>query len=130
MTTETKDRVTEVKEYRQRMMDKLNMDTSTVETYVNEKDKNTYIAKLESKVDEMKSQLDQLTDKSKDLEKDVRAEFEKEKANLERRRIALKTKLDEVRNSGEEAWKDFHEGVVSAWNDLTDGFKNALSKFR
>jgi len=130
MTTEKKDRVIEAKEYRQNMMDKLEVETSAAETFKPVNDKDTYIQTLEQKINKLKSMIDDMTEKSKNLEKDVRTEFEKESEKLNQRYRQAKVRLDEIRQSSGNAWKELHDSSLDAWRDLADGVKNAVSKFR
>lgn len=129
MTTETTDRVAERKEYRQRILDKLEIETSEVETLRPENDKDLYVRVLEGKMTGLKSMIDEMTEKSKHLEKNLREEYEQDIKMLEMRYATARSKLEGVRQAGENAWKDLQTGAVNALRELGNGIKSAVSKF-
>lgn len=129
MTTETKDRAFKGRQYRQQIMDKLSIETSTAETFKPGKDKDNYLKTLEDNLDKLKSMIDDMKEKSINLEKDVKTEFEKETKKIQLRYDEAKSRLNDIRQSGEEAWTELHAGVLNAWRDLTKGMKSAISKF-
>ncbi len=129
MTAETTDRVMEGKEYRQKILDKLDMETSNAETLQALDDRDTYIQALEDKVEELKATLDEMTAKSKNMEKEVRAEYQEDVKMLEMRYAKAKAKLDDIRKTSGEAWKELQNGAFGALREFGNGLKNAVSKF-
>jgi predicted nucleic acid-binding Zn-ribbon protein len=110
-------------------MDKLSVETSTVETFKPGKDKDNYLKNLEDNLDKLKSMIDDMKEKSINLENDVKTEFEQETEKLQHRYDEAKSRLNDIRQSGGGAWTELHNGVLNAWRDLTKGIKSAISKF-
>ncbi|MDA3834810.1 MAG: hypothetical protein PF495_15600, partial [Spirochaetales bacterium] len=108
MTTETKDNAFKGRQYRQQIMDKLAVETSITETFKPRNDKKYYIKILDENLDKLKSMIDDMSEKSVHLEKDEKAEFEKETKKLQLRYDEAKSRLNDVRQSGEEAWAELH----------------------
>lgn len=129
MTTETKDRAFKGRQYRQQIMDKLSIETSTTETFIPGNDKSHYLKILEENLEKLKSMIDDMKEKSINLEKDVKTEFEQETKKIQIRYDKAKSRLNDIRQSGEEAWAELHEGTLNAWRDLAKGIKSAISKF-
>jgi len=130
MTTGTKDPLTERREYGQEIMDRLVAETSTVETFKPFNNKDDFLRALENKLEKLKSIIDDMAKNSRNLEKNVKAEFEKENKKLRQRYEEARSRLNDIRQCGEDAWKELYDGALNAWQDLADGIKNAVSKFR
>ena len=129
MTTGTKDSAFKARQYRQQIMDKLSVETSTSETFKPGNDKSHYLKILDENLEKLKSMIDDMKEKSINLEKDVKTEFEQETKKIQLRYDDAKSRLNDIRQSGEEAWTELHGGVLTAWRDLTKGIKSAISKF-
>ena len=43
---------------------------------------------------------------------------------------AAKRKLDELKETGDDAWEDLKAGMENAWSDLSNGVKSAMSRFK
>ena len=71
-----------------------------------------------------------MTEKSKNLGKDVRVEFEKDRKVIEEHYSKLKEGMSSVRKASREAWKELGKGTSSSLEDFTEGIKNAVSKFK
>ena len=132
MTTKNTDQIMEAKEYRQQMMDKLSLETSEADTCkpTDDDNKDLYVEKLESKVEQLKAMIDDMVDRSKSLEIGVKKEFEKEEERLTKRYQEAKSRLDEIRQSSGQAWKELQNSSFKAWKDLAFGVKEAISKFK
>lgn len=129
MTHHTTDRVTEEKNYRQHIMDKLSIESGEVETCRPEQGKETYADKLEARIESLKSMMDDMTEKSRHMEGDLRAKFDRDKQELDARIHRLKDSLLEIRGAGEAAWKEMSTGTSNAVKELIDGIKSAASRF-
>jgi predicted nucleic acid-binding Zn-ribbon protein len=130
MTIKTNDRVFEGNQYGQEIMDRMFEETSTVETFKPGINKDKYIQELDIKIEQLETMINDMKDKSKNLENGVRAEFEKDIKKVQLSYDEAKSKINEIRQSGEEAWQELHEGVINAWKDLADGVKSAITKFQ
>jgi len=128
--TEEKDRVNESKEFRQQMMDKLEVEESAAETIKPEEDKEKYVQAMEERVAKLKVMTDEMKKKSKNLGQEARAEFDKETERLAKLYAEAKSKLNDVRESGSDTWTKLRDSSSNAWKELANGVKNAVNKFR
>lgn len=127
---EEKDRVKEGKEFRQGMMDRLEYEYSAAETIKPEDDKQKYIQAMEERLAKLKVMTDELKEKSKKVSKEARAEFETEIEKLKNLQADARSRLDDVRQSGGDAWQKLRDSSMKAWKELANGVKQAVGKFR
>ncbi len=130
MTNLKTDQIFERQEYHQSLMDKISIESSSVETLRPEGEKTLYIEKLEKQIKSLKSIVEDMTEKSKNLEKRFRADFEEDRKVIEYRYRTLKERVNNVRQAGGEAWKELGKGTSSALENFTAGIKNAVSRFK
>lgn len=128
--SEEKDRVNEGKKFRQSMMDKLEVEYSAVETIKPEKDKKKYIQAMEERLAKLKVMTDEMKEKSKNVSKEARAEFDREIEKLKDLQADARSRLNDVRESGSGAWQKLRDSSMNAWKELADGVKKAVGKFR
>ena len=86
--------------------------------------------KLEKHIESFKTHLDDMTEKSREMETDFRKNFDQDKKALDSRIYDLKSRLDHIRKASEDAWKDVGSGASKALKELTEGFKSAAEKFK
>jgi len=120
----------EGKNYRQNMMEKLSIEAGEADTCKPEGEKDLYVQKLEKHIESFKGYLDDMTEKSQGLEADLRKQFDADKQTLDDRIYDLKSRLDDIRKTSEDAWKDVGKGTTNALKELAEGFKSAASKFK
>jgi hypothetical protein len=130
MTNQKADQILERQEYHQSLMDKMSIESSSVDTCKPEGEKTLYIEKLEQRIKSLKSIVEDMTEKSKNLEKRFRTDFEEDRKVIEDRYRTLKERMNIVRQAGGGAWKELGKGTSSALEDFTAGIKNAVSKFK
>jgi len=106
------------------------MESSSVDTCRPEGEKTLYIEKLEQRVKALKSIAEDMTEKSKNLGKKFRVEFEEDRKRIEEYYRTLKERMNNIRQAGGEGWKELGKGTSSALEDFTKGIKNAVSKFK
>ncbi len=111
-------------------MDKLSIESSSVETIRPDSDKDLYIESLEKRVDSLKSLVDDMMEKSKKLEKEARKEFDEELQEIDGYYSTLRTRFGKIRQSGGEAWTELETATTNAFEAFTKGVKNAVSKFK
>lgn len=128
--SEEKDRVNEGKKFRQSMMDKLEVESSAVETIKPEEDKKKYIQAMEERLAKLKVMTDEMKEKSKNVSKEARAEFDREIEKLKDLQADARSRLNDVRESGSGAWQKLRDSSMNAWKELADGVKKAVGKFR
>jgi len=130
MTNLKADQIFERQEYHQSLMDKMSIEFSSVDTCRPEGDKTLYIEKLEQQIKSLKSIMEDMTEKSKNLEKGFRTKFEEDRKVIEERYRTLNKRMNNIRQASGEAWKELGKGTSSALADFTEGIKNAVSKFK
>ena len=130
MTNPKTDQIFERQEYHQSLMDKISIESSSADTCRPEGEKTLYIEKLEQQIKSLKSIVEDMTEKSKNLEKDFRVEFEADRKVIEDRYRTLKERVNKVRQASGEAWKELGKGTSSALESFTAGIKNAVSRFK
>lgn len=130
MTNQKTDPIFERQEYHQSLMDKMRMESSSADTCRPEGEKTLYIEKLEQRVKALKSIAEDMTEKSKNLGKKFRVEFEEDRKMIEEYYRTLKERMNNIRQAGGEGWKELGKGTSSALEDFTKGIKNAVSKFK
>ncbi|WP_022666990.1 hypothetical protein [Desulfospira joergensenii] len=130
MTQKTTDRVIEEKVKRQNMMDKLSIEAGQADTCRPEGRKDLYVRKLEERVESLKNILDHMTEKSREMEEDLRQAYESEKKTLESRLRNLQGSLGDIRRASEDAWQEMGAGTSKALKELVNGFKSAASKLK
>ncbi len=130
MTNQKTDPIFERQEYHQSLMDKMRIESSSVDTCRPEGEKTLYIEKLEQRVKALKSIAEDMTEKSKNLGKKFRLEFEEDRKMIEEYYRTLKERMNNIRQAGGEGWKELGKGTSSALEDFTKGIKNAVSKFK
>jgi hypothetical protein len=128
--SEEKDLVNEGKEFRQSMMDKLEVEYSAAETIKPEEDKKKYIQAMEERLAKLKVMTDEMKEKSKNVSKEASAEFDREIEKLKDLQAEARSRLNDVRESGGGAWQKLRDSSMKAWNELADGVKKAVGKFR
>lgn len=126
----TEDRILGAKAYRQKLIDDIDLETSTDESVHSETDRNKYIQVMENKVKKVKSMMDEMAEKSKSLEEGAKSEFDKKNEKVKQQYAEAKSKLDDIRESGEDNWHKFKDDASRAWRSLAEGVKNAVNSFR
>lgn len=130
MTNQKVDQIFERQEYHQSLMDKMSIESSSVDTCRPEGKKTLYIEKLEQRIKSLKSIVEDMTEKSKNLEKGFRGKFEEDRKVIEERYRTLNERMNNIRQASGEAWKELGKGTSGALEDFTEGIKNAVSKFK
>ncbi len=126
----TEDRVMGAKAFRQKLMDDIDLETSTAETIASETDRKAYIRTMENKVNKLKSMMDEMAEKSKSLGQEAKSEFDKKNETVKQQYAETTSRLDDIRKSGEDNWHTFKDNASQAWHSLAEGVKNAVSSFR
>jgi seryl-tRNA synthetase len=93
-------------------------------------DKELYREKLEAKFKEMKARVELLEAKAAQVKAESKLEFQKHLDELRQKRDAVHGKLEEVKKSGGEAWKDLRSGMEKATEELKQAIDRAMDKFR
>lgn len=86
--------------------------------------KETYKQKMEAKVAVVQAQLVKLKAQADNLVADALVEHTRQVDKLEEGIIAMKAKLTELGEAGDDAWKNLKDGVDSTWSALSTAVGN------
>ncbi len=89
-----------------------------------------YIEKFKSKLDEWNSEIDKLQAKAKGAHDIARVSYDKQIEELKAKRDDLKLKMSNLHTRGEVAWEDLRDGIGTAWKNLGDSIEEAKSRFK
>lgn len=92
-------------------------------------DRDEFVAKFKSKLDEWNADIDQLEDRAKKAGAKVRAESGEALSELRDKRDSINTRLHELGQSLGEAWHDVREGLDEAGEDLRAAIVDARKRF-
>ena len=91
--------------------------------------KEEFQKKLEVQLNDLDAKIAKLREKGRDLKDEAKVKWDGKMTELEMKREAARTKLDEVGRSSAEAWKDVQKGAQSAWDELDKAFREASGEF-
>jgi uncharacterized coiled-coil DUF342 family protein len=89
-----------------------------------------YVEKFKSKLDEWNSEIDKLQAKAKGTHDEVLVSYNKQIEALKAKRDDLKGKMAVLHTRGEAAWEDLRDGIGTAWKNLGDSIEDAKSRFK
>ncbi len=88
-----------------------------------------YVQKMQSKLEELDAQIDQLKAKASGASADAKIEFHEQIETLKECQKEGKEKLAELNDAGEDAWEDIQDGMESAWNKVSAALNDAKNRF-
>ncbi len=91
--------------------------------------KEEFQKELEAGLAKLDAEVVKLREKGRDLKDDAKIKWERQMADLETKREAVRAKLAEVGNATAEAWTDIHKGAKSAWEDLDNALREAAKHY-
>ena len=89
-----------------------------------------YEEKLEAQMKEWNAQIDLLKAKADTAKAEAKVEYYARIEALQQKQDMARTKLQELRAAGDEAWEDLKAGVENAWDEVKSAFHDAASKFK
>ena len=89
-----------------------------------------YEEKLDAQLKEWSAQITLLKAKADNAKADAKIEYYKTIEALQRKQNEAKTKLQELKTAGDEAWEDLKTGAEKAWAEVKTAFHDAISKFK
>ncbi len=92
--------------------------------------KQAYREKMEAQLKEWDARIDQLKAKAQQAKADAKIEYQEELETLRAKKAVMIQKLEELKNSSEEAWQVVKTGVENAASELKGAFERASSKFK
>jgi len=102
--------------------------TSLKEDYdMNEKE--AYEKKQHAKLAEWEAEIDKLKAKAEQADADARIKIEEDLKQAEAIKDNVAARLDEVKGSADDAWRDLKTGIDAAATNLTSALRSATSRF-
>jgi len=92
--------------------------------------KQVYQEKLQAQLDEFNAQIELLKAKAEKTESSTKLSYLETVDELKLKRDLAKSKLQELRNSSDDAWEDLKEGIENAWADVSSSIESAISRFK
>jgi multidrug resistance efflux pump len=91
--------------------------------------KAAYQEKFDAQLREWSAKIDELKAKTDQAKAEVKIEYYEQIEELQSKQAVARTKLQELSNSGEQAWEELKPGLEHAWNDLKTAVEKAIAKF-
>jgi len=104
-------------------------DVSIKEVFMREKRK-AYEEKLDAQLNEWNAEIALLKAKAENAEADAKIDYYKTIDALEHKHDKAKTKLQELKTSGDEAWEAVKAGAEKAWAEVKAAYHDAASRFK
>jgi DNA repair ATPase RecN len=92
--------------------------------------RDAYIKKMKAKLDEWSADIAKIEAKAKSAQADMEIQYNQKIDELKQQREKATAQLDELQNSGDEAWEDIKAGLDNAWESLGNAVNSALSRFK
>ena len=89
-----------------------------------------YEEKLDAQLKEWNAQIALLKAKAANAEADAKIDYYKAIDTLEHKQDKVRTKLQELKTAGDEAWEAVKEGAEKAWVEVKTAYHDAASKFK
>jgi hypothetical protein len=86
--------------------------------------------KLEAQMKEWNAQIDLLKAKADTAKAEAKVDYYAKIEALQHKRDTARTKLQELKSAGDEAWEDLKAGAEKAWAEVKKAFHDAASKFK
>ena len=79
--------------------------------------KHAYQKQMESQIHEWDAEIDALRQKMKASSEET-ARYGQQLEELQKKRHAVKSKFDELKEAADDAWDDVRDGLDKAWEDM------------
>jgi hypothetical protein len=89
-----------------------------------------YEEKAEAQMEEWNAELALLKAKADNAKADIKIEYYRKIEILQQKHKDIRKKLEELKNSGDDAWEDLKEGAEKAWSEVKTAFNKAASNFK
>lgn len=89
-----------------------------------------YLKSAQNQIDQVSASIDDLKKKSKTADIQVKSDLDRTVAGLQARRDALQQKLNDVKSSTTDAWKDMAAGINDSLDDLRKAAQAAQDRFK
>ena len=89
-----------------------------------------YEEKLDAQLKEWSAQIALLKAKADGARADLKIDYHKTIEALQRKNDEARTKLQELKTSGDEAWEDLKIGAEKVWSEVKAAYHDASSRFK
>lgn len=90
--------------------------------------KDVYVAKAKAQLDQLSTQIDELTVKANLAKADAKVKYQKQLTVLKSKQAAAKSRFEELQATAGNAWEEMQVGVEAAWKELQTAFDRAKSE--
>jgi hypothetical protein len=92
-------------------------------------DRKVLIDKLAAQLKQWDAEIQKLEAKVNKVDANVRANYRQKLDDLRTKKEEANLKLQEIKDSGEEAWEELKVGFETSWKSINDAINKAISKF-
>ncbi len=96
--------------------------------YANES-KDEFAREMRANLADVEADISDLKNRAGAAAEDARGRIDERIAELEKKRDAMKKRLDKLSNSSDRAWKRMKSGLERAWSEVKVAYKKASSEF-
>lgn len=89
-----------------------------------------YEEKIDAQLNEWNAQIALLKARADKARADAKIEYYKTIETLQHKQDEARTKLRELKTSGDEVWEDLKTGAEKVWDDVKTAFHAAASKLK
>jgi multidrug resistance efflux pump len=89
-----------------------------------------YEEKFDAQLKEWSAQIALLKAKADTARAEAKIEYYKTIETLQGKQDAARTKLQELRAAGDDAWEDLKTGAEKIWADVKTAFQSSVSRFK
>lgn len=90
--------------------------------------KEIYRQKAQAKFDQMNAQIEELLARFNETKADAKLKIKDQFEDLTGQQETVEQKIEQIKDSGEEAWQDMSSGLDNAFDELENSFKQATRK--
>ena len=92
--------------------------------------KQAYEEKFKAQLDELNAKIDVLKAQAKQAGASVRADYYATMEDLLKKRSEAQSRLESLREAGDETWEDMKQGVEESWVTFAVAVKSAVARFQ
>ena len=89
-----------------------------------------YEEKFDAQLKEWSAEIALLNAKADKAKAEAKIEYYKTIETLQGKQDAARTKLQELRTAGDDAWEDLKTGAENVWTEVKTAFQSAASRFK
>jgi regulator of replication initiation timing len=89
-----------------------------------------FIKNLKTQLDEMNTGIDEIEQKAKSVRENTKERLQVRIKYLRRKRDSAYAKIQDVKNTSEEAWQDLKQGTENTFLSLKDALTKTMAHFK